>query len=262
MRCNFSAAIIVAVLTIFVFITSSCQQKAEQKDLMVLAAASLSRAFDEIKADFEAGHKDVKITISYGPSGGLAKQIEKGARVDVYASAGQPEMDRLEASGSIDPGSRIDFATNQLCLVMRPGLVLDDWDDLISEGIEHIGIGGPVSPAGHYARSLLENRGLLDKLSDKLIPGNDVRQVMDYLLRGEVDAAIVYRTDAAIFADKGQVIISPAKATAADHSPIRYPIAIIKSGSYPQVAKEFISFITGTEGQAILSRNGFSNVDF
>jgi len=239
----------------------NCRQSAGHKELMVLAAASLSAAFDEIKTAFEAEHENLQVIVSYGPSGALARQIEKGVAADIFASAGQPEMDRLEKLGLIASGSRFDYAGNELCLITRPGLSLRDWEDLTSPQIRFVGIGGRVAPVGDYARALLKSRELLEKVSAKLIPGNDVRQVMDYLLRGEVDAAIVYRTDAALFAHTGKLTVSQATAAPGDHPPIRYPIAAVKSSSSPEKARQFIAFVTGPEGQAILSEKGFSRID-
>ena len=96
----------------------------------MLAAASLAGAFNILKAEFEAEHSNIRVTISYGPSGGLAKQIESGAPADVFASAGQAEMDRLDSAGLIAPDSRFDFAANELCLITRSGVTLEDWEDL------------------------------------------------------------------------------------------------------------------------------------
>ncbi|MBU1882284.1 molybdate ABC transporter substrate-binding protein, partial [bacterium] len=140
-------------------------------------------------------------------------------------------------------------------------ITINFWEDLLKEEIHRIGIGGPVAPVGDYARSLLESKKLADKIADKLIPGKDVRQVVDYVLRGEVEAALVYRTDANRFSSRGEYQIADLPIAPSDHPPIRYPVAIPESSSKQADAQKFIDFLLSEQAQTLLAEEGFIRID-
>ena len=225
-------------------------------DLTVSAAASLTNAFTEVKDAFMKKHPDVKVSTNFAASNPLLKQIEEGAPVDVFASADQVTMDKAAKGGLIDEASRANFALNQLLLIVPADskLALAAPEDLKKNEVRKIAIGNPESvPAGRYAKASLTSSGLWDLLQPKYIMGESVRQALDYVSRGEVDAGIVYMTDAKQAGGKVKAV-----KILSGHEPVSYPIAVVKKAAAPKEAKLFIDFVRGAEGAAILSKYGFA----
>ena len=108
-------------------------------------------------------------------------------------------------------------------------------------------------PVGRYTKDALGNAKLWEAVQAALIQGNSVRQVLDYVARGEVDAGFVYATDAKQMADKVDVVM-----VVGGHEPVTYPIAVALTGSNPKMGQAFIDFVLSPEGQAVLARYGFS----
>jgi molybdate transport system substrate-binding protein len=226
--------------------------------LTVSAAASLTDAFEEIGKEFETKNPEVKIIFNFAASGVLLRQIERGAPVDVFASADQPTMDQAESKGLIRPDTRKDFAGNRLVLIAprESGGGIKSVADLAGLGDGKVSIGNPETvPAGRYARSALKRMGLWDSLSDKLVFGESVRQSLDYVSREEVEAALVFATDAAASAQKVRVI-----AEVENCDPITYPIAVIGSSANVDLAKRFADYAAGENGRRVLLRQGFTEV--
>lgn len=229
-------------------------------ELIVSAAVSLTDAFDEIGEKFQA-KSGKKINFNYGASGALQTQIENGAPVDVFASAGEKQMDSLEERGLINAATRRDFARNSLVLIAAKdsALNVESFSDLTKPEIQKIAVGNPKTvPAGQYAEEALKNSGLLIALQPKIVLAENVRQVLDYVERGETDAGIVYATDA--LAAKGNVRIAAADDDQSTHSPIKYPLAVIKDSARAQTAKEFTDFVLSAAGQSILRKYGFKGI--
>ena len=238
----------------------SGSSSAQSKGLVVSAAVSVENAFVEI-ANLYTARTGTKVNFSFGASGELEKQIEAGAPVDVFASAGEKEMDQLQARSLIDPATRADFAGNSLVLVVPAGskLKLDSFRDLAEPQVKRLATGNPRTvPAGTYAQQSLQNLHLWSKLHSRLIFAEDVRQVLDYVMRGEVDAGIVYSTDVGIAHGK---VTQVAEAPAGTYGPIRYPMAVIKGCAHPEAAKQFIKLVLSPEGEGILKHYGFRAAD-
>ena len=222
-------------------------------EMTVSAAASLTNAFTELAALFEKKHAGLTVHVNFAASNPLLRQLQEGAPVDVFASADQATMDKAVAAGVVTPASRRNFARNDLVLVApKAATVPAGLGDL--GNCRKIALGNPESvPAGRYAREALTTAGLWDVLHPKYIFGNSVRQVLDYVARGEVDAGFVYRTDALQFADKVDVIMN-----AEGHEPVSYPIAVATTGSNAVMGQTFLDFVLSPEGQAVLAGYGFS----
>lgn len=144
------------------------------------------------------GHK---VAFIFGASGELERQIEAGAPASVFASAGQREMDQLQSKGLVESGTRVNFARNSLVIIVPSGSTLhvSPVEELAGPQIQRIALGDPQTvPAGVYARELLERVNLWTRLQSRLVFAENVRQVLDYVMRGEVDAGIVYATDVAV----------------------------------------------------------------
>lgn len=225
------------------------------QELTVSAAASLANAFTEIKSLFEARHPGITVHTNFAASNPLLKQMEEGAPVDVFASADQETMDKAAAKKLIDPATRQDFALNDLVMVVPAdsALSLAGPEDLTRPAVKRIAVGNPDSvPAGRYARAALTAAGLWEALEPKYVFGASVRQALDYVGRGEVDAGFVYRTDALIGGDRMKVA-----AVMSGHKPVLYPIAVAATGANRADAARFVAFVLSPEGQAVLAKYGF-----
>ena len=226
-----------------------------EQELIVSAAASLTNAFGEIGKKFESANPGTKVVFNFGASGALLQQIDKGAPVDVFASADQETMDQAAKKGLIISGTRKDFVRNELVLVvpLEARTPVKALQDLSASGIGKVALGNPETvPAGRYAQEVLTNEVLWDELKPKFIFGESVRQVLDYVSRGEVDAGFVFATDAAIAKDHVSVALETMK-----HEPISYPISVVSSTKNKDMAKRFVDFVLSVEGQEILSKYGF-----
>lgn len=227
---------------------------ASAADLTVSAAASLTDAFKVIKTAFEQANPGTTIITNFAASGSLLRQIESGAPVDVFASADQKTMDQAAAKGLLAPGTRVDFVQNGLVLVQPADatLALKGLADLTQPGVKRIAIGNPATvPAGRYAQEALTNAKLWELVTPKLVPGESVRQTLDYVARGEVDAGFVFATDAKSAGAKVRVVTEAATTTQ-----VRYPIAVVAASKNP-AAKTFVDFVLSPAGQKILQSYGF-----
>jgi molybdate transport system substrate-binding protein len=243
------------ILSLILAISQATNAYAE-RELIVSAAASLTNAFGEIGKNFENANPDTKVVFNFAASGALLQQIEKGAPVDVFASADQKTMDMAMEKDLIVPGARHNFAGNELVLILPQGAKtpIKALGDLRAKEIEKIALGNPESvPAGRYAQEALTNEGLWEELKPKFIFGESVRQVLDYVSRGEVDAGFVFATDAAVAKDRVKVAVEPRK-----HKPISYPISVVGSTKNRDLAGRFVEFVLSAQSQEILSKYGFS----
>ena len=225
------------------------------QELMVSAAASLTNAFKELAPLFEAKHPGSKVLLNFAASDALVQQVAKGAPVDVLACADQESMDRAEAQKLLTPGSRQNFAGNSLVLIVPTDSVLPlrTVADLAQASVTRIAMGNPASvPAGRYTQQALEQGQLWSAVQPKAIYALSVRQSLDYVARGEVDAGFVYNTDAAIQKTKVRVV-STVPSTVA----ITYPAAVIASSKNAALAQQFIDFTLSSAGQAVLGQYGF-----
>lgn len=224
-------------------------------DITVSAAASLRDAFTEIGREFERKHPPHRVLFNFGASGQLVQQIIRGAPVDVLATADQESMSRAESRGALLPGSRADFTANRLVLglsVSRP-VAVASLEDLTKPEVERIAIGNPDAvPAGRYAKGALERAGLWERLQPKFVNAQNVRQVLDYVGRGEVDAGFVYVTDQMVMPHRVKAAVE-----VATPEPIRYPIAVVKGGGAQRIGQQFVAFVRGDAAGRILERYGF-----
>ncbi len=237
-------------------------QATPSTQLTVSAAASLKTAMEEIKPIYEQEHPRTEIIYNFASSGSLERQIEQGAPVDVFISAAKSKMDNLEKQELLLTETRQDLLTNQIVLITPLGnnknqLKLKDFKDLTSEKIDKIALGEPKSvPAGKYAQEVLTSFKIADRVNNQAVYGKDVRQVLNYVATGNVDAGIVYRTDAQV-ADNVEIA---AIAPETSHSPVIYPIAVIKDSARPEAAVKLVEFLTTPEAKMVFEEYGFELV--
>ena len=223
-------------------------------ELTVSAAASLTDAFTDIGTAFEKQNPAVTVTFNFGPSDGLAAQINEGAPVDVFASASPKWMDAVESDG---PGvrARSDFARNKLAIIVpadNPAHI-EGVEDLASNGVKLV-IAAAEVPAGEYARQILMNAGVAGRaLANVVSNEEDVRAVVTKVLSGDADAGITYITD-----------VTPELAGRITGIPIpdyenviaTYPIAVVSGSKEADLAQRFVDYVLG-RGRQTLARYGF-----
>ncbi|WP_413167082.1 molybdate ABC transporter substrate-binding protein [Capilliphycus salinus ALCB114379] len=235
--------------------TASPVSSTQQTELTVSAAASLTDAMNAIQPIYEQENPQVKLTYNLASSGSLQQQIEQGAPVDVFISAAPKQMNALEEKQLLLSGTRQDLLKNDMVLIVPKGEnTVKTFEDLTTEQVEKIAVGEPESvPAGKYAQEVLTSLNLLETLQPKEVYAKDVRQVLTYVESGNVDAGIVYSSDAKI-SDQVEIV---ATAPAESHSPIIYPVAVIQSSKNPEVSKDFIQFLSGEQAKAVFEQYGF-----
>jgi molybdate transport system substrate-binding protein len=239
------------------FMTLAMIASVNADELLVSAAASLTDAMKEIGARHEKQTGD-KLLFNFGGSSLLARQIEEGVPADVFASADEAQMDRLEKAGRLERGTRCDLLTNALVIVARQDspLQINSVADLASSNVSRIAIADPQSvPAGLYARQLLANAGIWERVRDKIVPAENVRAALAVVEAGNADLGIVYTTDAASGATR--VLFN----APAELSPkITYPVAVMANSAHSGAAKRFLTFLKSSEAAQIFQRAGFGVV--
>jgi len=233
-----------------------CVQTASHAaQLTVFAAASLTDSLKEIAAAYEKQSGD-KIIFNFSASSTLARQIEEGAPVDIFFSADEAKMDGLEKKGLIDISTRRSRLGNTLVVVVATdcALQINSASDLTNAAVKRIALADPKAvPAGIYARKWLDNFQLWPSIEPKVIPTENVRAALAAVESGNVDAGVVYKTDAAI-SKKVKVVF---EVPVADGPKISYPVAMVASAPQPEAAKHFLGYLVGNEAGAVFTRYGF-----
>jgi molybdate transport system substrate-binding protein len=244
-----------ATLTLIVLAMMAAGVQAQEMTLSV--AVSLKDAIEDLGRTFAAGKPGVTLRYNVGASGDLQKQIEAGAPVDLFLSAAQRQMDELQKQSLIVASTRRAFARNVLVVVKPSDSRVDITKsaDLVDARVGRIAIGNPRTvPAGQYAEESLKAMGLWEKVQPKLVFAENVRQALDYVVRGEVDAGFVYTTDLAARAQGVKEAFRPAEDT---YRPIVYPVAIVAASKRQALAQAFIDLLVSESGRATLARFGF-----
>jgi molybdate transport system substrate-binding protein len=233
-----------------VLLLAGCAAPApETTTVTVLAAASLTDALDEAAVAFESAHPEVEISVSYGGSSALAEQLVSGAPADVFFSADEHTM-RTVVEAGLASNPEVLLA-NTLELVVPAGNPGDvaGLGDLADPSLV-VALCDPSVPCGSAAISLLKLAGVaasIDTFED------DVRAVLTKVALGEVDAALVYRTDVLAAGDAVEGIEVPLAGQVVN----RYPVALLASGANPGAAQKFIDFLRSTAGREVFERAGF-----
>jgi molybdate transport system substrate-binding protein len=253
-----SAGALLAVLPVFGADTKKSKAGAGT-EIIIAAAASLTDAMNEEIALYAKKEPSVKVTPTYGSSGTLRKQIEQGAPADIFISANESHMDALKTAGLIDNSTAKNMFENKVVLITpkdsRAGL--KTYGDCATDKVSRIALGIPESvPAGDYAKQVFTTLNIWDKVSAKAVFAKDVRQVLTYVEQGEVDAGVVYATDAAI----SQKITVVCEAPEGSCKPIIYPGAVVKDSAHADIAKAFFAFLSTDEAGRIFAKYGFALV--
>ena len=230
---------------------------AQAQDVTLSVAISMKDVVEDVGRGFMASRPGVILRYNFGSSGELQKQIEAGAPVDLFISAAERHMDELVKKGLVVSPSRRIFARNVLTIVKPADSKIDITKpaDLLNARVTRIVIGNPKTvPAGQYAEESLKALGIWDRLQPKLVFSENVRQALDYVTRGEVDAGFVYTTDAATRAQQVKEAFRPAEDT---YRPVVYPVAVVAGARQAALAQAFLDLLVSRDGQATLARFGF-----
>ena len=224
-------------------------------EVSVFAAASLTDALKQIAANYERQSGD-KIIFNLGASSTLARQIEAGAPVDIFFSADEAKMDGLAKKGLIDNSTRKSRLGNSLVVVVASDsmLKIDSAYALTNSAVQKLALAEPKSvPAGMYAKQWLEKFQLWPAIEPKVVPVENVRAALAAVESGNVEAGVVYKTDAAISKKVKVVYEVPPK----DAPEISYPIALVKESKQPGAAKKFLNYLDSREAGDIFKQFGF-----
>jgi molybdate transport system substrate-binding protein len=226
-------------------------------ELTISAAVSLKDALKDVQAAYLKKAPQVKLVFNLGASGSLQKQIEQGAPADIFISAAPKQMNELETKNLIRKPTRRNLVENKLVLIVPQysQLKIARFEELANSDVKKLGIGEPnVVPAGQYAQQALKKLGIWDPVADRIVFAKDVRTVLAYVETGNVDAGIVYKTDAA---SSSKVKIA-ATAPEGSHQPVLYPAAILANSKNVKAAEEFMGFLSSPDGKAIFEKHGFA----
>ena len=224
----------------------------------MFAAASLTEAFAEIAEDFELAHEGVEVIVNFGPSDGLAAQIQSEGTADVFASASQAWMNAVSVSPGVE--FRTDFVRNELVVITPPDnpAEIETFEDLADPGIQLI-LAGENVPVGEFAREALDEAGILEgALANVVSNEQDAAAVVAKILLGEADAGIAYLSDVSVASgnDLGSVEI-PDEVNVVT----TYPIAVVEGSEHAELGHEFIGWMSSAQGLAVLEDYGFDPVD-
>jgi molybdate transport system substrate-binding protein len=236
---------------------SACNRKssvAGGEELTVAAAADLAPAFEELGQEFQAAH-GIKVVFSFGSSGLLAKQIENGAPMDLFAAANTDYIDQLDQQGLILSGTRTIYARGRLTLWTRKdsALRVETITDLTRPEVKRIAIANPEhAPYGMAAREALQRAGVWESVKAKLVYGENIRQTLQYAETGNVEVAIVALSLS--LRSEGHWVLVPEEL----HKPLDQALAVVKGTKNERLAREFAEFINAAQGRAVLRKYGFT----
>jgi molybdate transport system substrate-binding protein len=224
-------------------------------EINVYAAASLSDVLRQIAANYEPASGD-KIVFNFGASSFLARQIAEGAPADIFFSADEAKMDDLQKRGLILPETRQSRLSNQLVIVTARdgGASIQSPADLTGPAIKRIALADPEAvPAGIYARQYLEKLKLWETVEPKVVPTENVRAALAAVESGNVEAGIVYKTDAAI----SKKVKIAYEVPLGDGPKISYPMAMMKDSHQAQAAAQFLKYLDSDAAGKVFETNGF-----
>ncbi|MHB8484521.1 MAG: molybdate ABC transporter substrate-binding protein [Candidatus Acidiferrales bacterium] len=224
--------------------------------LTISAAISLKEPLDAFAQNYNQQHPDVRVVCNYGASGTLQQQIEQGAPVDIFVSAGEKQMDTLQNENLLTAGTRGDLLANQLVLIAPANsAALHNFNDLVKSSVKSIAVGEPRTvPAGMYAQQVLEHLHLLPALKSRIVYAANVRQVLAYVETGNARAGLVYATDARISTRVRVVATAPSNS----HDPILYPVAMLKTSKSPEAARALLDALESPQSLALFGKYGFT----
>lgn len=239
--------------TALIFMPAAAQA---QQSVTVFAATSLTESLSQIAGIYKQ-RTGISVTLSFGASSTLARQIEQGARADIFFSADSDWMAYLARGGHIAAASRRNMLGNRLVLAAATDAgpaprIVPGFDLARALGNRRLALADAAVPAGRYARAALRALGVWDSVAARVVNAENVRMALEYVARGEASYGVVYATDARVSPQIRVAGMFPENT----HPPIVYPVALTARAA-PE-AKAFLSFLAGREARAIFTQAGFS----
>lgn len=251
-RTDISALVILVYATVLICFTPT---RARAEEILVSAAASLTDVLQEISGGYRSMSKHT-VKFNFGPSSGLARQIDEGAPADMFFSADLPQMEKLDKSGRLEPGTRKNLLSNQLVIIVPADskLAISSAKDLLNTAIKRVALAEPSSvPVGLYSKKYLTDEGLWNKVEAKVVPVQDVRATLASVESGNVEAGFVYKTDAAV-SKKVKIVYE----VPVDKGPkITYTVAIVKESKHKGVAHDFLNYVQSSAAKTAFKKYGF-----
>jgi molybdate transport system substrate-binding protein len=252
-------------LLLFVLILFCCSVISAEaaKPVYLAAGAGLKDCLNEQIVQYKKFAPDVTVIPNYEASGKLQEQINNGAPVDVFISANQEKMDLVEKKNFLLKGTRKNIVANKIVLIVPANgkSPIHCFNCLGTDKLKDKGlaIGDPkVVPAGKYATEILDFLEITNKVMPKIVFAQNVRAVLTYVAQSEVDAGVVYLTDAMIMKDKVEVV---AEAPKGSHSPVIFPAAVVTTGDNPDGGKAFLKFLFSPEAEKVFKKFGYEMVE-
>ena len=238
-------------------ISEETTEVSEEATVTLAAAASLEYAFtEELIPLFEEENPGITVEGTYDSSGKLQTQIESGLDADIFFSAATKQMDALNEEGLVVSDSITELLENKIVLIVpseSENEEIQSFEDITKA--EMIALGDPESvPVGQYSEESLTNLGIRNEIQNKVSFGTNVTEVLNWVAESSAECGIVYATDAAI-SDKVKVLMEAPENT---HKPVVYPIAMVNSSKNPDVAKDFIAYLSQDAQKNILAKYGFN----
>jgi molybdate transport system substrate-binding protein len=238
-----------------------------QTELIVFAAASMTEALTRIGAMYEALYPEIKLVFNFDSSGTLQTQIEEGAEADVFISAGQKQMNALDAAAAADDNpdgqdliltdTRFDLLSNTVVLIVPEGSDrgIASFEDVGTDKVGLIALGNSDVPVGQYAQDVFTYLGLWDQLNSegKITFASNVKEVLAQVESAAVDCGVVYISDAVT----GTGITVVAAAPEGSHKPVNYPAAVLKNTKHGAEAEAFLEYLKGEDCTKVFTDIGF-----
>ena len=238
---------------------------AEQTELVVFAAASMTETLEQIAELYKESHPEIKLTFNFDSSGTLKTQIEEGAVCDLFISAAQKQMDGLQDGDYINTDTRVDLLENKvaLCVADNSKAEINSYDDMkahLEAGDILMAIGNADVPVGQYTQKIFAYYGLDEtalKESGVLTYGSNVKEVTTQIAEGAVDCGIVYQTDA--YSANLKVADT---ATEEMCGKVIYPAAVLKNSEHTDETMAFLEFLKTKEAGEIFTAVGFTPLTY
>lgn len=244
----------------FSFLVVGCVNKTKDEtvELNVSAAASLKEAMIDLEKEFKTTNPNITLITNFGSSGSLQQQIEQGAPCDVFISAGKSQMKSLNEKELLLDSSNKDLVKNDLVLIAPKDTKITSISDLTTGKVKKIAVGEPSSvPAGKYADEVFAKLSIKSAIQDKIVSAKDVKEVLAWTTSGNADVGFVYLSDTVN--NNSIKIIQQIPSDL--HSPIIYPVGIIKSSTKADTAKTFEDFLFTDKAQEIFKKYGYNSIN-
>jgi molybdate transport system substrate-binding protein len=251
METKIAKTVVLFIWTFLLFLSAI----ARGSDVTIFAAASLTDALKEVSVAYNKQSHD-KIAFNFGASSLLARQIEEGAPADIFFSADEAKMDSLAAKGLILERTRKSRLSNSLVIVIPSdsNIQIKSAADLADKKIRRLALADPKAvPAGVYSKAFLEKEKLWPAVESKVVPVDNVRAALSAVESGNIDAGMVFKTDAAISKK-----VKVAYEVPTDIGPkISYPVAVLKNTKQIESAKTFVEYLNSNAAAKIFEKYGF-----